>query len=347
MSESLNERELRARALFHEALSLQIFDVWMEHRHSPNYAAMDSIAFQQYKANTGIDLKAVLCRGIRPVVVFGAGGYGWSMYETLKNLGNLPTCFADNNPFKQGTVYYGLPVLAPLEMYRQYPDALVLIAATSMGDIESIFTQLEEIGFLADQVIPLSRGFGTQYFDQADLPFNDDGSEIFVDAGSLNGSDSILFAEACKGKYGYIHIFEPDPENYKLCCQTLKELPNCKIYPVGLWHEKNNLCFVSNVGCSYINEEGDNTIQVMPLDDILRGEPVSFIKMDIEGSEMNALRGASNTIRQYRPKLAICVYHRPEDPVDIPLYLNSLCPDYQFKLRHYAFGMTETVLYAF
>ena len=73
---------------------------------------------------------------------------------------------------------------------------------------------------------------------------------------------------------------------------------------------------------------------------------VTFLKMDIEGSELAALRGAERIIREQRPKLAICVYHKPEDLWEIPSLLLSYHPDYKLYLRHYSINETETVLYA-
>ena len=68
--------------------------------------------------------------------------------------------------------------------------------------------------------------------------------------------------------------------------------------------------------------------------------------MDIEGAELEALKGAEETIKRYRPKLAICVYHKPEDIVEIPKYILNINPDYKLYLRHYSDNAGETVLYA-
>jgi hypothetical protein len=59
-----------------------------------------------------------------------------------------------------------------------------------------------------------------------------------------------------------------------------------------------------------------------------------FIKMDIEGSEMEALKGAASTIKNRKPCLAISVYHKPEGIVTIPAFLQNLVPEYKFYLRH-------------
>lgn len=68
--------------------------------------------------------------------------------------------------------------------------------------------------------------------------------------------------------------------------------------------------------------------------------------MDIEGSELKALEGARNIIEKYIPRLAVCIYHKPEDIILIEEYLLNLNPDYHFYIRHYASNMWETVLYA-
>lgn len=68
--------------------------------------------------------------------------------------------------------------------------------------------------------------------------------------------------------------------------------------------------------------------------------------MDIEGAELQALKGAENIIRRYRPKLAICIYHKPEDLYEIPQFIKSCHSDYKFYIRHYTDIFSELVLYA-
>ncbi|HXX63559.1 MAG TPA: FkbM family methyltransferase, partial [Bacteroidota bacterium] len=72
---------------------------------------------------------------------------------------------------------------------------------------------------------------------------------------------------------------------------------------------------------------------------------VNLIKMDIEGAELPALRGAEATLRRFRPKLAICAYHRPDDLITILPYLQSLDLGYRFTLGHYSIHAEETVLF--
>lgn len=82
------------------------------------------------------------------------------------------------------------------------------------------------------------------------------------------------------------------------------------------------------------------------MDDIIKGK-VTYIKMDIEGMEMDALKGGSEIIRRYKPKLAISVYHKMEDIIEIPYYINSLELGYELYLRHYwDCNGTDTILFA-
>ena len=75
-------------------------------------------------------------------------------------------------------------------------------------------------------------------------------------------------------------------------------------------------------------------------------EHVDFIKMDIEGSELDALKGAEKTIRRFRPKLAICIYHKPDDYITIPKYISELQLGYSFYIDHHMIFLNETVLFA-
>lgn len=88
------------------------------------------------------------------------------------------------------------------------------------------------------------------------------------------------------------------------------------------------------------------SIQIKKLDDFLPNEQITFLKMDIEGAEINALIGAQELIKTQKPKLAICTYHLPEHFFDIPFYIKSLVPEYKIYIRHHTNTMFETVCYA-
>ena len=91
------------------------------------------------------------------------------------------------------------------------------------------------------------------------------------------------------------------------------------------------------------------TIDIISIDKFVSDnkiEHVDFIKMDIEGAELSALKGASQeTIKKFKLKLAICVYHKGKDILEIPEYLISIVPEYNFYLKHNTDGFADTVLY--
>ncbi len=91
---------------------------------------------------------------------------------------------------------------------------------------------------------------------------------------------------------------------------------------------------------------GTQKAQVVRLDDELADERISLVKMDIEGYEAAAIKGCEKLIKQYKPALAICVYHQMSDIWEIPLLIKSIVPEYKLYLRHHSKTQVETVLYA-
>lgn len=96
-----------------------------------------------------------------------------------------------------------------------------------------------------------------------------------------------------------------------------------------------------------LSEPTNIAVDVAAIDDIVDPEDkITFIKMDVEGAELESLKGAKRTIQRDYPKLAICIYHKPEDMVTIPTYIKKLVPEYKLYIRHHTYHTEETVLYA-
>ncbi|GIP35608.1 FkbM family methyltransferase [Paenibacillus sp. J2TS4] len=193
-------------------------------------------------------------------------------------------------------------------------------------------------------LIPL-QSHSPQYFDPEILTLTE--NEIFIDGGAYTGDTVIEFLKVTNGNFAKIYSFEPEKTKHQQFMDKFSQDSNIKLLPYGLWRKHGVLRFQStNSGTSQISNEGNIQIPVTSIDEILNGDPVTFIKMDIEGAELEALKGAQDSIRKYRPKLAICVYHNPLDIVEIPIFLNNLVPEYKFYLRHYNNSSSETVCYA-
>lgn len=83
------------------------------------------------------------------------------------------------------------------------------------------------------------------------------------------------------------------------------------------------------------------------MDDELSDERITYIKMDIEGAELKALKGAEETLKRCKPKLAICVYHNTSDFWRVPQYIKSINSEYKIFLKHHSnINCWGTVLYA-
>ena len=118
---------------------------------------------------------------------------------------------------------------------------------------------------------------------------------------------------------------------------------------LGLFSENKDAAITNSAGGSSLatTNKGEK-IQLVKLDDFAKErnlKKVDFIKMDIEGAELDALKGSEETIRKHKPKLAICVYHKGRDMIDISQYLKSLVPEYKFFLKHNTEDWMDTVLY--
>lgn len=174
-------------------------------------------------------------------------------------------------------------------------------------------------------------------------------NEVYIDCGMYDGDTIIEFMNRCSD-YAYIVGFEPDKNNIEKFKLRGLNMDKLAVYNKGVWSKEAVLGFSADgTSASSVAESGETLISVMSIDSLNLKEPVTFIKMDIEGSELEALRGAEDTIRRDMPKLAICVYHKKEDLITIPQYIKSLESaghTYSFFLRHHSLYRHETVLYA-
>lgn len=185
-----------------------------------------------------------------------------------------------------------------------------------------------------------------QYFVKDIISLSD--SETFIDCGAYDGDTMKEFLKASKGNYRHIVCFEPVETYHKRLTQrsTGKKVTAIR---AGVYKETTTLQFNADAGKgSSIAPTLENTltIPVCAIDDVPECIHATFIKMDVEGAELDALYGAKATILRNKPKLAICIYHKSRDFIEIPKWIHTLVPDYRLYVRHHAFSINETVLYA-
>lgn len=171
------------------------------------------------------------------------------------------------------------------------------------------------------------------------------------DCGAYDG-DSIHDYINAYINYKEIYAFEPDKKNIEKIKQRIKNerIHDITIIDKGVWSETTTLHFSSDGNSSScISENGDTAIDVIKLDDMYdRFDSHSLIKMDIEGSELEALKGAERIITKIHPALAICVYHKKEDLITIPQYIRGLVNEgtYRYHLGYQGLDLAELVFYA-
>ena len=185
-----------------------------------------------------------------------------------------------------------------------------------------------------------------QYLDEIFVNYKE--NEILIDGGSSNLETTLGFIDTVDGIYEKIYAIEPYKPDYEECNKliTRYNLQNIETINCGLWSKDTKLYFNPvGYGSSYIGNEGTDVINCKSIDSILNGKRASIIKMDIEGSEKEAIIGAKETIKKYHPTLMICVYHKPNDTLELTKTILNIREDYDLYLRHYSYTKNETVLY--
>lgn len=203
------------------------------------------------------------------------------------------------------------------------------------GDPGAFGTTSEVDQYFLDEIIPLSS------------------YETFIDCGAFNGD---TLSEFLRKQNDFMHYiaFEPDPDNYRKLFQSVNLLePSIKAkircYELATSNESKEVYFeAQGNGGSFVNQNGSSAFNVecVALDNFLEGVDPTYIKMDIEGSELETLVGARNIIQASQPILAVCAYHKPEDIWSIPSLIHSFNDNYEFYYRRHEAEGWDLVCYA-
>ncbi|MDE2600351.1 MAG: FkbM family methyltransferase [Rhodocyclaceae bacterium] len=187
-------------------------------------------------------------------------------------------------------------------------------------------------------------GYDYRPWDQYFEDFIGTRLDVFVDAGGYDGDTAEQFSKRYPD-YQRIYLFEPDSANLAKARQRLAHTRDIEYVGQGVSDSPGTLNFSTEKGsASAVSADGGVAIPVTTIDTYIK-EPVSLIKMDLEGWELNSLKGAQRHIREDRPVLAISAYHHPSDFWRIREFVHSLGLDYDLYMRHYSESWTETVLY--
>jgi len=175
--------------------------------------------------------------------------------------------------------------------------------------------------------------------------------DILIDGGISDNVDvQIKFAKAV-GESGKIYGFEPIPDMFNIAKLILSAYPQYQINCEGLASRKGKTNFTQLGDSSHISNTLTNTVEceITSIDEFVQEnelEKVDCIKLDIEGAEFAALLGARKTIKRFKPKLIICLYHKNEDLFELPAFIKKLAPEYNQYIAHSSYHFIDTILYA-
>lgn len=267
----------------------------------------------------------------------------------------------------QLNVYFGEHIYSAFEFYEYhlaYGDKEVVCggydyylrhsneiqdAYVKLFDQESkiVFRQILEL-YMTRQIKTIThRNIEEQYLSK-DVGYIDYSRTI--SCGAFDG-DTFKNITKYKGKLENIVLFEPDLKNFQKLSLFLNKAggslsKSITALPLAVGDKIAFQTMSAGGTNSNISDNGDITVMKVAIDDIYKSEDCSFLNMDIEGGELEALVGAQNLIRNCRPSLAISIYHQPKDLWRICLFLDELNLNYKFFIRNYTGYPAETLLYA-
>jgi FkbM family methyltransferase len=191
------------------------------------------------------------------------------------------------------------------------------------------------------------------FFDRGGVSIAPEPGDYTIDAGGCLGDTALAFAIAV-GAEGRVYSFEPMPDLRDIFIGNARRNPGLaeriELFGRAVSDASGKILAFANLGAGS-RPQPDGAVQVgtIAIDDFVRAHDVprvDFIKMDIEGSEREALRGAADTIRRFKPKLAISAYHQPDDLFVLPALIKEIEPSYALFFDHYTIHAEESVIFA-
>ncbi len=272
------------------------------------------------------------------IVLAFAAGYD-SLIEKIEGMAKEHTLYAPDVPIEGGGLFtyeYCLEHAAEIEEVFE-----------SLADDLSRRVFADVINFRISGKISYLMGITTPKEEVYTDIIRPDGNEVYVDLGAYNGDTIAELLEHTGGKYGKIYALEPDRRNFKKLTLSTEGMENVEIFNCAVWERDTELMFADRSGRQSAVSTAGKPKEARSVDSILAGDRADIIKMDVEGAEDEALNGAENTIRTFRPKLMISLYHRNRDIFYLPLKIKKLDPEYRLYIRHQPYiPAWETNLYA-
>lgn len=315
---------------------------WLEERNYAVYSFCDNDSRKIGTTVDGVPVRSfsALCQDPEKIVLIGI----WKYFDEISR-----QCESAGVRFWDGTLLSGVVFDTIAESSHFICENLhrLMGVCRKLADSRSV-----EI-YIASQVSRIFRERGAMKPYRSSIQYIEPGiaalgekETVFI-CGAGEGSAAAAVDNATKGT-AEIHLFEPDAENFSKLCRAVGHMPNVCCVESGVGRDSGQLPFCGGMGeNATFSLSGNQTAKVVSIDDYAEsaGAIPTFITMDIEGWELEALHGAEKTIARHKPKLAVSLYHRASDFVNIPEFILGLRPDYNFYVRHYTDSYSDTVAY--
>lgn len=258
-------------------------------------------------------------------------------------------------------LYWAFPEFFLPYLICDQPQKTVVAKSQIIKSLEH-FSEVESLNIFCNHVkfrvngdfSLLARSQGVEYWDEA-LVDRTTPVRLF-DLGAFDG-DTIRSGLAVGVKFDKVAAFEPDPTNYtrlKGWADQIKHSSSWGVaaYQFALSDETGAMSFVTRGDMTSSFGEGDENLTVSvrttTIDECIKdlSWTPTHIKMDIEGAELAAIRGAENTIRDFQPTLMVALEHNFDDLWTIPSAISRITDGYSYFLRHYSEQGFDVVLYA-
>jgi FkbM family methyltransferase len=272
--------------------------------------------------------------------------HSWPIQDLQRHHGDLASAYSLLADRRSRDIFAGrLSLFSSRFDYSRFERYILDYSEWNEKERDSFpfYVSPEDYGYFNNDVVSLEEG------------------ETLVDGGAYNGLSAATFAKTCEKKnvtYRKVYCFEPDAGNFDLMRSNTACLPNVACIDRGLWSHSATLTFLSVQECdpgAFLEACGNLALEThskrvevrtTTIDEQFPDEEITFIKLDVEGAETEAIEGAANTIRRCRPKLAISAYHKQSDIYQLPLLINRLWPGYKLYLRQYGYTLFDMVLFA-
>ena len=233
-------------------------------------------------------------------------------------------------------------IITPMAIRGQSTEYVYELFMVHLDDLWEVYESLidEEskktfcgywLGCISNQLSKIVYANTPQYICPGFLPKEGD---IFIDCGTYDGATAVRFVNmGCK-----VYGFEIEKNLYAKARKVAEE-KNFIVENLGLGSRKHEMKYISSGAATRLSSQGTETTQITTIDNYV-GENklprVDFIKMDVEGAELDILKGAAITLAKYKPTLALSAYHRLDDFWTLTKFIKSIRPDYEFAMRQYA-----------